>query len=168
MRKPTAFLLAGALLVMLLTGCGAAPDNTDENLQQIAQIEVYAGNGNLIATVTDQDTLQRFGALNGEDILSGGVSEQSELEKETGTLTKLYKIISYKEPVAAINDGSLEKLTELTVFEDSDIVREQVAQEAVKAVSVPEQFLTFYMSVSDADKDFLISLAGLEPKLKGG
>lgn len=159
MRKPTAFLLASALLVMLLTGCGTVPDSTDEDLKQIAQIEVYADDGNLIATVTDQEVLQRFCALNGADILSGGVSEQSELEKETGTLTELYKIISYKEPVAVVNNGSLEKLMELTVYEDSNIIREQVAPEAVKAVSIPEQFLTFYMSVSDADKDFLISLA---------
>lgn len=159
MRKTTAFLLAGALFIILLTGCSAAPDNTDENLQQLAQIEVYADSGNLITTVTDQDALQRFGALNGEDILSGEVSEQSELEKETESLTELYKIIAYKEPVAAVNNGSLEKLIELTVYEDSNIVREQVAQEAVKAFSLPDQFLTFYMSVSDTDKDFLISLA---------
>lgn len=159
MKKTTAFLLAGALFVMLLTGCGAAPDNSEEDSQQFAQIEIYAGDGNLIATVTDQDALQRFGAFDGEEILSGGFSGQSELEKETGTLTELYRIIAYKEPVAAVNDGSLEKLTELTVYEDSNIIRQQIAQEAVKAVSVPERFLTFYMSVSDADRDFLISLA---------
>lgn len=159
MKKTTAFLLAGALFVMLLTGCGASPDNTEEDSQQLAQIEVYEGDGNLITTVTDQDALQRFGVLDGEDILYGGFSKQSELEKETGTLTELYRIIAYKEPAAAVNDGSLEKLTELTVYEDSNIIRQQIAQEAVKAVSVPERFLTFYMSVSDADRDFLISLA---------
>lgn len=161
MKKATAFLLSGALLFILLTGCGAAPDSPDEDLQPLAQIEVYAGDGNLIATVTDKDSLQRFSGLNGADILSGGVTEQAELKKETETLTEVYRIIAYKEPAAAVNDGSLERLTELTVYEDSNIVREQVAQEAVKAVSLPEQFLTFYMSVSDADKDFLISLAEL-------
>lgn len=74
-----------------------------------------------------------------------------------GDLNELCTIISYKTPVAAYHDGSLEKLMELTVYEDSNIIKEQIVPETIKGY-VPELFLGFYVTVSDEDKNFILSL----------
>lgn len=53
----------------------------------------------------------------------------------------------------------MKKGTEITVYEDSDIIKEQIMPEEVKSADVPEEYLTFYMEVSKEDKEFLLSLA---------
>ena len=76
-----------------------------------------------------------------------------------GNFTEVYTIVIYKAPVAVINNGALEKLMELTIYEDSDIVKEQIAPESIKMFKIPEEFLVFYSTVSDEEKDFMVSLA---------
>ncbi len=158
MKKILYFLMAGILSVMALTGCGADRDNAGEDLQRLAQIEVYSSDGNLINTITDEDILEQFNSLNFTDISSDTDSEQDGLESETDKLTVLYTIVSYKEPAAVHNNGALEKLMEITVYEDSNIVREQVVQESIKGSYIPEEYLVFYSMVSDEDKNFILSL----------
>lgn len=158
MKKILYFLMAGILSVMALTGCGADRDNAGEDLQRLAQIEVYSSDGNLINTITDEDILEQFNSLNFIDISSDTDSEQDGLESETDKLTVLYTIVSYKEPAAVHNNGALEKLMEITVYEDSNIVREQVVQESIKGSYIPEEYLVFYSMVSDEDKNFILSL----------
>ena len=99
------------------------------------------------------------GILSQFNSLSYTDSEGDELASEAGNLTELYTIISYKTPVAVYNDGTLEKLMELTVYEDSNIIKEQIAPESIKGAYVPEEFLVFYSMVSDEDKEFILSLA---------
>ena len=70
----------------------------------------------------------------------------------------LYTIVSYKEPAAVYNNGALEKLMEITVYEDSNIIREQVVQESIKGDYIPEEYLIFYSMVSDENKNFILSL----------
>lgn len=159
MIKTIYVLLAGILSAIALAGCGVGRDSTGEDLQQLAQIEIYSGNGDLINTVVDESVLRQFNSLNYTDIPSDTDSEQQGLENETEKLAVLYTIISYKEPVAVYNDGNLEKLMEMTVYEDSNIIKEQIALENIKEVYVPEECLTFYSTVSDEDKKFILSLA---------
>ena len=64
--------------------------------------------------------------------------------------------------MAAYNDGNPEKLMELTVYEDSNIIKEQIAPETIRGGYVAEEFLTFYTTVSDEDKNFILSLAEIK------
>ena len=158
MKKVIYFLLAGILSAVALTGCGAGRDNDDGNVQELAQIEIYADDGRLINTISDEDILRRFSSLSYTDIPVED-SEQDELASAVGDLTEVYTIIIYKAPVAVYNDGTLEKLMELTIYEESNIVKEQFAPESIKMFKIPEEFLTFYSTVSDEEKNFMLSLA---------
>ena len=159
MKKILYFLVAGILSAITMAGCGADRNSAGEDLQRLAQIEIYSGDGNLINTVADEDVLKQFSSLNFTDIASDTDSEQDALESNAEELTVLYTIISYKAPVAVHNDGTPEKLTEITVYEESNIIREQVAPESIKGGYISEEYLTFYSIVSDEDKNFLLSLA---------
>lgn len=83
----------------------------------------------------------------------------------TGSFCSRYIGELYKAPVAVYNDGTPEKLMELTVYEDSNIVREQIAPESIKMYGIPEEFLVFYSKVSDEEKDFMLSLAEFNKEL---
>ncbi len=131
-------------------------------IQQLSQVEVYSADGNLLGTVTDEDTLLRFSGLHYTDISSDTDAEMDILESKTGDLKVLYTIISYKASVAVDNDGNPEKLMELTVYEDSNIIKEQIAPETIKGGYVAEEFLTFYTTVSDEDKEFILSLTEIK------
>lgn len=74
------------------------------------------------------------------DIPSDTDAEMDALESTIGGLKVIYTIISYKIPVAACNDGNLEKLMELTVYEDSNIIKEQIALETIKGNMFPKSF----------------------------
>ena len=69
------------------------------------------------------------------------------------------RIISYKSSAALHSDGTLEKLMETTIYENSNIIKEQVEPDNIKGLSIPKEYLTFYISISKEDKDFLLSLA---------
>ena len=84
--------------------------------------------------------------------------EMDALEHTVGDLDEICTIISYKTPVAAWHDGRLEKWMELTVYEDSNIIKEQIAPETIKGGYFSEDFLTFYVMVSDEYKAFILSL----------
>ena len=158
MKKVICFLLAGILSAMALAGCGTEQGDDKGNVQELAQIEIYADDGRLINTISDEDILRRFSSLSYTDIPVED-SEQDELASAVGNLTEVYTIVIYKAPVAVYNDGMLEKLMEMTIYEDSNIVKEQIAPESIKMYRISEEFLVFYSTVSDEEKDFMLSLA---------
>lgn len=162
MKTVLSCLLAVILSAISMAGCGAGRNAGREDVQRLSQVEVYSADGNLLGTVTDEDTLLRFSGLDYTDISSDTDAEMDILESKTGDLKVLHTIISYKAPVAAYNDGNPEKLMELTVYEDSNIIIEQIAPEIIKGGYVAEEFLTFYTTVSDGDKEFILSLAEIE------
>lgn len=158
MKKVICFLLASILFAVALTGCGAGRDDDDGNVQELAQIEIYANDSRLINTISDEDILRRFGSLSCADIPVED-SEQDELASAVENLAEVYTIVIYKAPVAVYNDGTLEKLMELTIYEDSNIVKEQFVPESTKMYKISEEFLTFYSTVSEEEKDFMLSMA---------
>jgi len=161
MKKVICFLLMGILAAIGLAGCGVNQGGRGKDLQGLSQIEIYSSDGHLINTILDEEILSQFNDLNYADVPSDTDAEMDTLESKAGDLNVLYTIVSYKTPVAAYNDGSLEKLMELTVYEDSNIIKEQIAPETIKGGYVPEEFLTFYVTVSDEDKNFILSLVEL-------
>lgn len=162
MKKVLSCSLAIILSAISMAGCGGGRNAGREDVQQLSQVEVYSADGNLLGTVTDEDTLRRFSGLDYTDISSDTDAEMDILESKTGDLKVLYTIISYKASVAVDNDGNSEKLMELTVYEDSNIIKEQIAPETIKGGYVAEEFLTFYTTVSDEDKEFILSLTEIK------
>lgn len=135
MKNIILFILLGILTTIGLAGCGADRGNRGKDLQGLSQIEVYSSDGHLINTILDEEILSQFNDLNYTDIPSDTDEEMDTLESKIEDLNVICTIISYKTPVAAYNDGSLEKLMELTVYEDSNIIKEQIAPETIKGAS---------------------------------
>lgn len=158
MKSIILFILMGILTAIGLAGCGIDRGDRGKDLQGLSQIEVYSSDGHLVNTILDEEILSQFNDLDYTDISSDTDGEMDALESTMGDLNVLCTIISYKTPAAAYHDGSLEKLMELTVYEDSNIIKEQIAPETIKGGYVPEEFLTFYVTVSDEDKNFILSL----------
>ena len=158
MKNIVLLILMGILAVIGLAGCGEDRDDRGKDLQGLSQIEVYSSDGHLVNTILDEEILSQFNDLDYTDISSDTDAEMEALESKIGDLNVICTIISYKTPVAANHDGSLEKLMELTVYEDSNIIKEQIAPETIKGGYVPKEFLTFYVTVSDEDKNFILSL----------
>lgn len=90
------------------------------------------------------------------DISSVTDAEMDALERKMEDLDVICAIIFYKTPVTACHDGNLEKLMEWTVYEDSNIIKEQIAQKTIRGRYISEEFLTFYVTVSDEDKNFIL------------
>ena len=152
MKSIILLILMGILTTIGLAGCGVDRGDRGKDLQGLSQIEVYSSDGHLVNTILDEEILSQFHDLDYADISS---DTDAEMDAEGNVICT---IISYKTPVAAYHDGSLEKLMELTVYEDSNIIKEQIAPETIKGGYVPEEFLTFYVTVSDEDKNFIMSL----------
>lgn len=158
MKNIILLVLMGILTTMGLSDCGVDRGDRGKDLQGLSQIEVYTSDGQLVNTILDEEILGRFYDLDDMNISSDTDVEMDALQHTVGDLDELCTIISYKTPVAAWHDGSLEKWMELTVYEDSNIIKEQIAPETIKGGYVSEEFLTFYVMVSDEDKAFILSL----------
>lgn len=158
MKNIILLVLMGILTTMGLSDCGVDRGDRGKDLQGLSQIEVYTSDGQLVNTILDEEIPGRFYDLDDMDISSDTDVEMDALQHTVGDLDELCTIISYKTPVAAWHDGSLEKWMELTVYEDSNIIKEQIAPETIKGGYVSEEFLTFYVTVSDEDKAFILSL----------
>ena len=161
MKDIILFILMDILITIGLVGCGADQSDRGKDLQGLSQIEIYSSDGNLVNTILDEEILSQFNDLNYTDIPADTDEEMDALESKIGDLNVICTIISYKTPVAAYHDGSLENLMELTVYENSNIIKEQIAPETIRGGYVPKEILTFYVTVSDKDKNFILSLAEL-------
>lgn len=84
---------------------------------------------------------------------------QDELGKDLDEAKEQYDLISYKYPVARFGGKELEKNTTITLYENTNIVKMTVAEEAIKSLSIPEEFLTFYYELSEEEINFFRSLA---------
>lgn len=166
MRK---IILGVIIISVLLCGCGAdnnplmeeqkeSKQYTAEELGNIAKIEVFSGKKEEPLNVINREEIlyQYNQCLNyGANDLN---SEQKELEKSVEGLEEEYTIISYKRPVALINDETLEKNTTIITFKNSNIVKMTVSKESIKGTYVPEEFLIFYYENSDEEMEFYRSL----------
>ena len=162
MKKRTYMLALSLLPVLFLAGCALNKDSKEKDLQRLSQIEIYSGDGELVNTIEDENILYQFRQLDDRDTSFESDSEQEELKNTAESLAVLYTIISYKKPAAVYNDGALEKEMEITVYENSNIIKEQISPDNIKGTSVPEEYLTFYGTVSEEDREFLLSLGEVD------
>ena len=146
------------LIVLLLVGCALNKSSKEKDLQRLSRIEIYSSDGDFINMIEDENILYQFNNLNYFDTSLETDSEQEKLKNTVESLVVLYTIISYKTPAAVYNDGTLEKKMEIIVYENSNIMKEQISSDNIKGVSTSEEYLTFYSILSEKDKDFILSL----------
>lgn len=131
-----------ALGLCMCAGCSAQQGGkyTREDLDNLAEIRIYAAEKQEpIKTVTDEEQLYQYNqcsVFDGSDI----EERQDELKKD---------LEGAKE---------LEENNSITLYEDTNIVKMTVAEESIKAFSIPEEFLTFYYEMSEEEMNFYRTL----------
>lgn len=157
------YINLGILLVLVLcicAGCSAQQGGkyTIEELDHLAEIKIYsAENNELIKTLSDEEQLyqyNQYSLFNDSDI----EERQDELEKDLEGAKEQYYLISYKYPAARLGEKELEENTTFTLYENTNIIKMTVADESIKAFSIPEEFLTFYYELSEEEINFYHSL----------
>lgn len=165
---PKSVLLAGILagVLFLGTGCTAGQEHkyTREELGNLAEVRVYtAEDEELIQTVTDEELLYQYNQCSAleEEVIEEQITgeRQTEIKKALEGAKEQYHLVSYKYPAARFGKNELEKLMTLTLYEHENIIKMTVADESIKAFSLPEEFLTFYYEISEEDMQFYRSLA---------
>lgn len=154
MKKQIYFFMVCFVFIISLIGCGAT-QNDGNDLQRLAQIDILSSDGNLIKSITDEDTLYQFNNLSFQDTTINTNLQQDELISD---LDVLYTVVAYKTPAAIFNDGTLVKILEITVYSDSNIVKEQFPTDTIESIQIAEEDLAFYFEASSEDIEFILSL----------
>lgn len=148
------------LVLCICAGCSARQGEkyTREDLDNLAEIRIYAAeNQELIKTVTDEEQLYQYNhcsIFDGSDI----EERQDELKKDLEGVKEQYYLSAYKYPAARFGAKELEENHTITLYEDTNIVKMTVAEESIKAFSLPEEFLTFYYEMSEEEMNFYRTL----------
>lgn len=127
----------------------------EEDTYKLAKVEVYsAKDDRLIRTINDSELLLKLSEEN---------EELEEADKQIQSTTEngvpLYYFVFYKTPASSIRTEKYEKIFTIFIFKDSNLIRTEVASEAIKAFPIPPEYLTFYEEVSKEKMDFYLSLA---------
>lgn len=163
MNKKSYFIISILLVfgLCICAGCSAGQGQkyTREDLDNLAEIKIYAAKDHeLIKTIIDEEQLYQYNqCMFFED--SDIEERQDELEKDLDEAKEQYDLISYKYPVARFGGKELEENTTITLYENTNIVKMTVAEESIKSLSIPEEFLTFYYELSEEEINFFRSLA---------
>ena len=163
MNKKSYFIISILLVfgLCICAGCSAGQGQkyTREDLDNLAEIKIYSAQDHeLIKTISDEEQLYQYNqCMLFED--SDIEERQDELEKDLDDAKEQYDLISYKYPAARFGEKELEKNTTITLYENTTIVKMTVAEEAIKSLSIPEEFLTFYYELSEEEINFSRSLA---------
>lgn len=158
MNKKLIIVIVLLSTIFLLGGCTS---ERNEAGQQLARIEVYSALDNTVVnTIEEEESLLEFNqkTTSDEQWDEEYMDRKEEFLKKLEDHKPLYSFISYKKPVAMNNDGTLEKLSEITVYKDSNIIKQEISPDAVKNVTVPSEYLTNYYESSDDTIDYLLSL----------
>jgi hypothetical protein len=160
MNKRQIWLIALFILVTIIIGysikTGVNGDYTAKNMQRPAQVEIYSAKEHkLIKTIEDKETLTTF---NKNTVVDDDNMNQEETRQEVEKYEPQYTFVSYRKPVALINNGDLEKVLEITTFKDTNMIMMQVSPDNIKNIAVPSEYLTFYIEVSKELITYLNSL----------
>lgn len=165
-------IILGIMIIsVLFCGCGKEErrlreenekderEYTAEGSGNLARLEIYSGEDEELLKVIDQkellDQYDRCLAYEGQDL----DEDQKELKEKAEEKEELFSIVSYKYPAALINDGTLEKNTTVTFYENSNILKVEVSEESIKNMYVSPDLLTFYCEAPEEDMEFYRSLS---------
>lgn len=157
------YIIRSSLLVFgvcICAGCSAQQKEkyTLEELDNLAEIRIYAAeNHELIKTINDEEELYQYNQCSVFDD-SDIVERQEELKRNLEGAKEEYYLVAYKYPVARFGGKELEENASITLYEDSYIIKMTVAEESIKAFTIPEEFLTFYYEVSEEEINYYHSL----------
>ncbi|WP_085833312.1 hypothetical protein [Clostridium merdae] len=173
MKKRVAITALSTLILVVFCGCSVItafstatsshqesssyeePAKQEEDSYQLAKVEVYsAKDDRLIKTIDDSELLSK---LSEENEVADDADKLMQSTPENGV--PLYNFVAYKVPVAKITNQKAEKIFTITIFENSNLIRTEVASEAIKSFPIPSQYLTFYEEVSKEKINFFLSLA---------
>ncbi len=160
MKKRAVSFVSWILVIFICMGCAASEDKkyTQEELDGLVKIEIYSAESEeLLKTVEDEETLYQYNQLAFYD--SDVETLQEELKEKVQDAKEAYFFISYKSPSAVINNGELEQVMTLTLYQESNVVKMTVSPESIKNISLPEELLTFYYEVSEEEREFYMKLA---------
>ena len=158
------YIKIGILLVLglcICAGCSTQQGKkyTLEELDNLAEIKIYsAENNELIETISDAEQLYQYNQVSLSFDDSDIEEHQDELKKDLAGTKEQYYLVSYKYPVARLGGKELEENTTITLYENTNIIKMTVAEESIKAFSIPEEFLTFYYELSEEEMNFYRSL----------
>lgn len=144
-------------LILVLCGC-----NTEN--QKLKKVEVYSSNKTLLNTIENKDSLATFNdnislTENWTDIDDDDYwNQQDELKGKLENNEAQYVFIMYQTSAAMNKSETLEKVMELTAYENSNIIKVEVSPDTVKNVSIPSEYLTYYFETSDDTIEYLNSL----------
>lgn len=154
-------IIVTAMIGILLTGCGASGEReyTREELQNMARIEIYeAGSDELLKTIEDGETLYQYlQAYEHSDAAFEGDVEEGLKEAAEDAGESCYLVV-YRYPASKFGGKEPVKTYTTVLYQDSDIARMVVEDEAVKIISLPEELLTFYYEMSEEEKNFYETL----------
>lgn len=150
--------LAGALV----TGCTPAADQgyTREELNNLARLELYeAESGTLLMTIEDEETLYQYcrtAGMASEDAYAA--ESEKDLQEAAEHAGASYCLEVYQYPAAKFGDRDPKKFSTTTLYQNTDIAKIVVADEAIKNISLPEELLTFYYEMPEEERMFYESL----------
>lgn len=163
-------ILGFMIISVLFCGCGKEePRLTGENEREereyaaegsgnLARLEIHSGEDDELLKVIDQkellDRYDQYLVYDGQDL----EEDQKKLKNKVEEMEEMFSIVSYKYPAALINDGTLEKNTTVTVYENSNILKIEVSGESIKNMYVSSDLLTFYCEAPEEDMEFYRSL----------
>lgn len=104
----------------------------------------------------DAESLTEWNRLNRIDTIADEAA-QAEYAKLTQDLPIRYTIRSYQSSAAIGKSGILENNMEQTIYETTNILKEEIAPEAVKGTLLTQADLTFYIMLSEEEKNAMLS-----------
>lgn len=157
------YIKIGILIVFglcMCIGCSTRHEKyTLEELNNLAEIKIYsAENNELIETISDEEQLYQYNQCSLSFDNSDIEERQDELKKDLEGIKEQYYLVAYKYPAARWEEKELEENTTITLYENAAIIKMTVAEESIKAFSIPEEFLTFYYELSEEEIKFYRSL----------
>nr|WP_319487508.1 hypothetical protein [uncultured Caproiciproducens sp.] len=145
--------------VFVFGGCASGNSSgsavNSENIQELVKIEVLsADDSRSLKTIEDESNLHEFAKKT--------TFNESDYKTSDDTVLLDYKpiyiFIAYKAP-AAVGSTDLEKIYDLTTYENTNIVRLKIAPDVVKNKKIPGDLLTYNFKISDDAIQYLNSIA---------
>ncbi len=81
-----------------------------------------------------------------------------ELKETVKNIRETYDIVVYKDSVAKFGNKEPVKILTITLYENTNIARILVAEDAAKNFSMLEEYLTFYYEMPEQESEFYASL----------